>query len=56
MLLKEVSERQTEYLIFICSNRISFYMAQCAIFAKLFSYLFNTSMHFSTPFPDREMP
>ena len=36
MRLIELLERQTGYLIFICSNRVSFYMVQCAIFAKLF--------------------
>ena len=39
MHLIEVLERQMRYLIFIRSNRVSFYKVQCAIFAKQFSIL-----------------
>ena len=56
MRLIEVLERQTGYLIFIRSNCVSFYTVQCAIFAKQFSFLFNTSMHFYRLFLGWEMP
>ena len=39
MRLTKVLERQTGYLIFIRSNRVSFYKVQCAIFSKQFSIL-----------------
>ena len=39
MRLIEVLKRRTRYLIFIRSNRVSFYKVQCAIFAKQFSIL-----------------
>ena len=55
MRLTKVLERQTGYIIFIRSSRVSFYVVQCAIFTKLFFILIQY-YHISRLFSGREMP
>ena len=54
MRLIEVLERQMGYLIFLRSNRVSFYSALSL--PNSFPSLFYTSTHFSRLFPGQEMP